>query len=116
MTWEYDGYIFKDGWFLSEFDKWNGHDVLKFSADGLTQTVAGLPGITIATNWIETRKDTGNWGFANYFRPTEEGDKINFDLNEDSALIKGIQDHPITFKPALTQSLDREVEGITWLI
>ena len=115
MTWEYDGYIFKDGWFLSEFDKWNGHDVLKFSADGLTQTVAGLPGITIATNWIETRKDTGNWGFANYFRPTEEGDKINFDLNEDSALIKGIQDHPITFKPALTQGLDREVEGITWL-
>ena len=91
MTWEYDGYIFKDGWFLSEFDKWNGHDVLKFSADGLTKTVAGLPGITIATNWIETRTDTGNWGFANYFRPTEVGDAITFDLNEDSTLIKGIQ-------------------------
>ena len=44
MSWEYDGYLFKDGWFLSQepTSQWDD-DVLKFSADGVTTKAEGLP-------------------------------------------------------------------------
>ena len=117
MAWQYDGYLFKDGWFLSQepTSQWDD-DVLKFSADGVTTKAEGLPGVTRATNWLEERKDeNGGWPFNVIYRPSGEGDDITFELNKDDALIKGIQDHAIHYKSALTQTLDDEIEAISWI-
>ena len=58
MTWEHNGYTWNSGWFIDEHREWgNGDDYLIFSPDGLTTRGYGVPGLTFATNWSETKPD-----------------------------------------------------------
>ena len=94
MTWEYNGYTWKSGWFIEEYSGDYYDDFLKFSADGVTTKGYGAPGLTIASNYSERHPDDSAW-WNSSSRRNRAGDNITFDFNEESIVITGLPDHPI---------------------